>query len=61
MGKRCGERHEAGAGHARGAFGGEHGDDQDAKFLADRQRRVGRLGKEQRRQRHIDVGAVEVE
>ena len=28
---------------------------------AERQRRVGRLGQEQRRQRHVDVGAVEVE
>jgi len=40
---------------------GEHRNRQDAEFLADRQVRVGGLGEEQRRQCHVDVGAVEIE
>ena len=60
-GERGGERDEAGAGDAGRALRRQHGDHQNAHLLAERDRRVGGLRQEQRRQGHIDVGAIEIE
>ncbi|GCC46640.1 hypothetical protein chiPu_0030770, partial [Chiloscyllium punctatum] len=59
--QRRGERDEAGAGDAGRALRGDHGDAENAELLPNRQMGVGGLRQEQRRQRHVDVGAVEIE
>ena len=59
--ERGGQSDEAGAGDAGSALGAQHGDEQQQDLVAEGERRVGRLGDEQCRQRHVDVGAVEVE
>ena len=56
-----GQGDEAGAGHAAGSLGSEHGHRQQDQFLAEGQMDVGGLGQEEGRQGHVDVGAVEIE
>src|SRR5450830_1428579 len=47
--------------HRTGALGGQHGHRQQGQLLLQRQVDIGRLGQEQHRQGHVDIGAVEVE
>ena len=60
-GKRRRQRDEARAGDAGRALRGQHRDQQDGELLAEGEIEAERLRDEQGRQRHVDVGAVEVE
>ena len=59
--QRCREGDEARAGHARRALRTDHRDEQQGELIAQAEVDTDRLRDEQRRERHIDVGAVEVE
>src|ERR1700748_3831844 len=48
------------AGNAAAALRGQHRHHQDGDLLRERQVDTERLGDEQGRQRHVDVGAVEI-
>src|SRR5882762_2466202 len=56
-----GERDEARAGYAGGAFGGNHGEEEDAHHLPELEMSVRRLREEESGKGEIDVGAVGVE
>ncbi len=60
-GERRGQRDEAGPGNAGRSLRGQHRDQQDGDLLAEGEIEAERLRDEQGRQRHVDIGAVEVE
>src|SRR6516225_8626683 len=55
------QRDKSGSLHATRAFGGKHGDSQDRKLLCQAEVRVGRLGYEERRESHVQTGAIGIE
>src|SRR3546814_6356119 len=57
----CSSELEACAGDPRRALGTDHCDEQQGDLFAKAQMGIGRLRDEQRRERHVDVGAVEIE
>ena len=52
---------EARSGNAGGTFRGQHRDKQDGYLLAEGKIETKRLRDEQRCERHVDIGAVEIE
>ena len=59
--KRGRQGDETGPGHACGALGTQHRNQQQADLRPEAQLGVGGLCDEQRCQRHVDVGAIEIE